>query len=62
MSKVNLAIDTDKAALKAVYSQAITDLQTIQTTDLNTDAKKQQAIKGTAAIVEKLLKVIKRRI
>lgn len=59
---VNEAKDIDKQALKDAYNQAITDLQQIQTTDLNTNAKLQTAVKGMAAILEKLLKVVRRRI
>ncbi|GAG85553.1 unnamed protein product [marine sediment metagenome] len=62
MSKINITIDQDKKALKEAYNQALADLTTIQNTDLNTNAKLQQAVKGIADIVEKLLKVVKRRI
>jgi len=52
-------VDQNKKAIKDNYVQAITDLETIQTTNLNTVAKLETAVQGQAAILEKLLKFIK---
>ena len=58
-------IDTNKKAIKDNYVQAITDLETIQTTDFTSGnasqiaAKVDLALKGQAQIIEKLLKFIK---
>ena len=57
--KITPAVDTHKKAIKDNYVQAVTDLETIQTTNLNTVAKLETAVQGQAAILEKLLKFIK---
>lgn len=62
MPKVNITIDQDKKAWKDNYNQAITDLQTAQTANLDTIGKLQTAVKGMAVIQEKTLKALKRLI
>ena len=54
--------DLNKQAIKDNYIQALADLDMIQTTDLDNNAKLQLAVKGQAAMIEKLLKFIKSRL
>ena len=53
--------DLDKKALKDNYLQIIADLETIQTSNLNTTAKLETAVKEMALTIERLLKFIKNR-
>lgn len=50
---------TDRTAIKAAYTQALVDLNNIQTATLSTEASQIQAIKGMAGILEKLLRFMK---
>ena len=54
--------DLNKKAIRDGYAQAITDLENIQTSNLNTTAKLETAVKGQALIIEQLLKFIKTRL
>ena len=54
--------DLNKKAIRDGYVQAITDLETIQSSNLNTVAKLETAVKGQAQIIEQLLKFIKTRL
>ena len=56
------ADSTNRAEIRTAYNQAITDLQTIQGAALTTEASQIAAIKGMAAIQEKLLKFLKEMI
>ena len=60
--KVNVIDDPYKKVVADAYIQAITDLEQIQSVNLDTNAKLQLAVKGQAAIIEKLLKFIKNRL
>ena len=68
MAKITPEIDQDKQAIKDNYLQAIADLDQIQNTDFtdgNTTqivAKLDLAIRGQAAIIEKMLRFIKSKI
>ena len=54
-------VDQDKQTLKDNYLQIIADLETIQTSNLNTTAKLETAVQGMALTIERLLKFIKNR-
>ena len=56
---VELATNEFKQAVREAYVQTIEDLEQIQTTDLNTVAKVQAAVKKQAEIIERLVKFIK---
>ena len=60
--KVTPAVDLNKKAVKDAYLQAITDLETIQTTANPTNAQVIWAVKKEAEIMEKLLKFVKSQI
>ncbi|MCP4651062.1 MAG: hypothetical protein GY853_13425 [PVC group bacterium] len=62
MSKITPTVDLDKSALRASYIQAVSDLGTAPTANLNTISKLETAFKLHAAITLKLLKGIKRLI
>lgn len=57
-----IVVDTDKNTLQDQYDQALVDLDLIQSTDLNNNAKLQSAIKASSEIIESLLKVVRRRL
>ena len=59
---VTITEDQNKKALKDAYLQAVENLSTIQSTNLDTNNKLQQAVKAEAAIILKLLKFIKTRL
>ena len=62
MVKIIPAVDLNKQAIKDAYTQAITDLQTIQAGENPTPAQIIWSIKKEAEILEKLLKFIKSQI
>ena len=57
-----IVVDTDKSALKTVYTQAITDLQGFQAKTTWTNAEAVAAIKRLSEIQEKVLKFMARQI
>lgn len=59
---VVIAVDEDRARLKAAYQQALTDLQAIQTKTSWTNAEAIAAIKRLADIQEKVLKLMASKI
>ena len=59
---VTIAVDEDRARLKAAYQQALTDLQAIQTKTSWTNAEAIAAIKRLADIQEKVLKLMASKI
>lgn len=63
---IQMALDktdgTDRAAFRAAYNQALSDLAAIQSSSLSTEAAQIQAIKGMAGILEKLLRFMKEMI
>jgi len=52
-------VDPYNLEIREAYVQTIEDLEQIQTTDLNTVAKVQAAVKKQAEIIERLVKFIK---
>jgi len=62
VTKIDLAVDQDKHSFRNTCLQAISDLQTIQTSNLDTIGKLEIGTKRIAQILEKTLRVFKSRI